>query len=157
MDDLNRKLIQELQQDGRKDYVDMAKQFGVADGTVRKRTNKLVETGVINIVAVPDLNKLGFMFTAIVGLQVRIPKMKEVAYKLAQNPHVCFLSFVTGRFDLIAIIVCRSSDDYAKVWENDISTIPGVLRTEASVTLNIIKGSGSLLDTIGLVHNLDTS
>lgn len=157
IDDLNFELIRELQQDGRKDYVELAKQLGVSDGTMRKRTKRLVDKGVIKIVAVPNLSELGYSFISFVGLQVTMPKMREVADHLAQNPHVCFLSFVTGRFDLVAIIACRSSDEYAIVWENDISTIPGVMRTEASVALNIIKGSGSLLDTVALVNSLDTS
>jgi Lrp/AsnC family transcriptional regulator for asnA, asnC and gidA len=157
IDKLNNKLIQELQQDGRKDYVDLAKQFGVADGTVRKRIRNLSEKGIIKIVAVPNLSELGYKFISIVGLQVAMPKMREIANHLAKNPHVSFLSFTTGRFDLLAIIACRDSEEYASVWEKDISTVSGIVRTEASVTLNIIKGSGSLLDTVALIQDLDSS
>jgi len=156
-DELDRKLILELQKDGRKGYVDLASELGVVEGTVRKRVKHLVDRDIIKIVAVPNLRELGYGFVSIMGLQVSVADLRRVATNLAQNQHVCFLAFVTGRFDLIAFIVTRTSEEYSRFWEKELSTIPGVLRTEAFVNLDIIKGSVSLLDTIELVRNLDIS
>lgn len=155
LDEFDRRLIQELQKDGRKGYVDLASELGVVEGTVRKRIKHLLEKDIIRVVAVPNLRKLGYGFVSIMGLQVSVPELRRVATNLAQNPHVCFLAFVTGRFDLIAIIVSRSPDDYSHFWETELSTIPGILRTEGLVNLDIIKGSAGLLDTTDLVSNLD--
>jgi len=154
-DELDRKLVLELQKDGKKGYVDLASGLGVVEGTVRKRVKHLLGRNIIKIVAVPNLRKLGYGFVGILGLQVSVADLRGVATKLAQNQHVCFLSFVTGRFDLIAIIVTRSPEEYSHFWESELATIPGVLRTEGFVNLDIIKGSASLLDTIELVRNFD--
>ena len=154
-DELDRKLVLELQKDGKKGYVDLASGLGVVEGTVRKRVKHLLDRNIIEIVAVPNLRKLGYGFVSILGLQVSVADMRRVATKLAQNQHVCFLAFVTGGFDLIAIVVTRSPEEYSHFWESELATIPGVLRTEAFVNLDIIKGSASLLDTIELVRNFD--
>ncbi len=157
VDELDRKLILELQKDGRKGYVDLASGLGVVEGTVRKRIKHLLGRNIIKVVAVPNLRELGYGFVTIMGLQVSVADLRRVATNLAQNPHVCFLAFVTGRFDLIAIIATRSPEEYSHFWESELSTIPGVLRTEGFVNLDIIKGSAGLLDTIELVRNLKFS
>lgn len=157
IDALDQKLILELQEDGRKGYVDLASELGVVEGTVRKRVKHLLDRDIIRIVAVPNLRKLGYGFVSIMGLQVSVADLRRVATNLARNQHVCFLAFVSGRFDLIAIIVTRSQEEYSRFWESELSTIPGILRTEGLVNLDIIKGSACLLDTIGLVRNLDIS
>ena len=156
-DELDRKLILELQKDGKKGYVDLASGLGVVEGTVRKRVKHLLDKNIIKVVAVPNLRKLGYGFVSITAVQVSVADMRKVATKLAQNQHVCFLAFVTGRFDLIAIVVTRSPEEYSHFWESELATIPGVLRSEAFVNLDIIKGSVSLLDTIELVRNFDIS
>jgi len=156
-DELDRKLIQELQKDGRKGYVDLASELGVVEGTVRRRVKRLVDRDIIKIVAVPNVRKLGYGFVCIMALQVSITDLRRVATNLAQNEHVCFLAFVTGRFDLMAIIVARSPEEYSHFLESELYAIPGVLRTEAFVNLDVIKGSASLPDTTQLVRNFGIS
>ena len=72
VDDLDRKLIEELQENGRKAYIDLARKLGVVEGTVRKRIKHLLAKDVIKIVAVPNVRKLGYGFISIMGLQVRM-------------------------------------------------------------------------------------
>ncbi|MBA7704952.1 hypothetical protein ES703_113775 [subsurface metagenome] len=70
---------------------------------------------------------------------------------------MCFLAFVTGRFDLMAIIAARSPEEYSHFLESELYAIPGILRTEGFVNLDVIKGSASLPDTTQLVRNFDIS
>ena len=157
VDDLDRKLIQELQKNGRQSFVDLARRLGVVEGTVRKRIKHLLDRGITKIVAVPNVRELGYGFTSIMGLQVRMEDLRKVAENLAQNQHVCYLAFVTGRYDLMAIVVTQSPEELSRFIENEISAIPSILRTETFVNLDIIKGAAGLLDTIQLVRNLDVS
>lgn len=156
-DELDRKLIQELQENGRKSYVDLASNLGVVEGTVRRRVKHLVDRDIIKIVAVPNVRRLGYGFVCIMALQVSITDLRRVAENLAQNEHVCFLAFVTGRYDLMAIIVARSPEEYSHFLQSELYHIPGVVRTEAFVSLDVIKGSASLLDTTQLIRKLDIS
>jgi len=157
VDDLDLKLIQELQRDGKQTYVDLAGSLGVVEGTIRKRLKHLLDKDIVKIVAVPDARKLGYGFISIVGLQVRMMDLRKVADDLAQNQHVCYLAFVTGRYDLMAIIMTRSPAELSQFIEREISAIPSILRTETFVNLDIIKGAGGLLDTTKLISNLGIS
>lgn len=154
IDDLDRKLIEELQVNGRETYMDLAKKLGVVEGTVRKRVKHLLAEDIIKIVAVPSVRKLGYGFIGIMGLQVRMGDLRKVAEKLAKSKHVCYLAFVAGRFDLVAIILSQSAEELSQFVEKEISAIPSILRTETSINLDIIKGEPGLLDTIQLVRSL---
>lgn len=155
IDELDRKLIQELQKSGRQSYVDLARMLGVVEGTVRKRVKDLQDRKIIKIVAVPNPRELGYNFISIMGLQVRMADLRKVADDLAQKPNVCYLAFVTGRYDLMAIIMTRSSEELSHFIETEISAIPSILRTETFVNLDIIKGGAPWLDTTQLISNLD--
>jgi len=155
MDNLDRNIIEELQKNGREAYIDLARKLGVVEGTTRKRIKHLLAKDIIKIVAVPNVRKLGYGFIGIMGLQVRMEELRKVADSLANNQHVCYLAFVAGRYDLMAIILTRSPEELSHFVEREISAIPSILRTETFINLDIIKGAPALLDAIQLVHNLE--
>jgi Lrp/AsnC family transcriptional regulator for asnA, asnC and gidA len=157
IDSLDQKLILHLQENGRHTYMDLAKMLDVTEGTIRNRLKRLVGEGIIQITAVPELGKLGYNFMGIVGMQVRLAELRTVADQLVESPNVCYLANVTGRYDVIAIILTRSAAEFADFMENVISAIPSILRTETFVTLNIYKGHAKGLDTTQLISNLDIS
>ena len=157
LDKLDQKIILDLQENGRLSYMELAKMLGVTEGTIRNRLKKLVDRGIIRVSAIPEIDKLGYNFMGIVGMQVRLADLRKVAEQLAQNANVCYLVNVTGRYELIAIVVTKSSREFAYLMENVVSAIPSILRTETFVTLNIYKGHGNGLDTTQLISNLDIS
>ena len=108
IDNIDKKILAELQRNGRKSYTDIAKTLGVVEGTVRKRVARLTEQEIIKIVAAPNLPKLSYNMISIVGIQVRMEDMRNVAENIARNRHVCYLAFVTGQYDLMAIVMTRS-------------------------------------------------
>jgi len=157
VDALDREIIQELQKHGRVSYTDLSKKLGVVEGTIRKRVKRLQEKGFIKIAAVPDLRKLGYGFICIMGLQVRMEDLPAVAKQLNSMKNICYLTFVTGSYDLMAIVVTRSPEELSHFIQSEISEIPSILRTETFVNLDTIKGAGCLIDTTQLIESLDTS
>jgi len=155
IDEIDREIILELQKSGRKSYMELAKQLHVSETTVRNRVKHLVDQNVITINAIPDLKALGYGFVGIIGLQVRLSDLRGVADRLAKHPNVCYVANVTGRFDLITIVVTKSSEEFADFMENVISDIPSVLRTETFVNLHVYKGQVVGLETGQLVNILD--
>ena len=155
IDKLDHKLILELQNNGRCAMMDLARVLNVAEGTVRNRLKKLVDGGMIKITAVPDLDKFGYDFMGIVGLQVPLSKLRSVAEELSKNSNVCFLANVTGRYDFLAILLTRSSREFADIMEKTVAIIPNVIRTETFVTLNIYKGHKNWFDIMNIIDNLD--
>lgn len=157
IDKLDQKLIMDLKKDGRRTYMDLAKMLGVTEGTVRNRLRRLVNQGIIKITAITELEKLGYSFMGIVGMQIHLADLRTVANQLAKSPNICYLVNVTGRYDIIAIILTRTSGEFADFMENVVSAIPGILRTETFVNLNVYKGHGNGMDTTQLLGNLDVS
>lgn len=155
IDRLDLRLVKELRKNGRQSYVDLAKMLGVVEGTVRRRVKKLLDKNVIKIVAVPNPRELGYNFVGIMGLQVRMVDLRELADKLIVKPNVCYLAFVTGRYDLVAIVLTHSPQELSQFIEKELSVIPGILRTETFVNLDIIKGTWPELDISQLIDNLE--
>lgn len=156
IDKLDRKLIEELLEDGRKNYTELARQLGVTEGTVRKRVKNLVDKNIIKIVAVANMSELGYKLVSIIGIQVKMTDLRKVANALAKKANVCHLAFVAGRYDVMALVVARSHKELSDFIEKEISTIPSVLRTETFVNLDVIKGTWSGTDTARLISDLDS-
>jgi Lrp/AsnC family transcriptional regulator for asnA, asnC and gidA len=150
----DQELIEQLQQDGRLSYIALAKLLHISERTVRNRLKNLLESGIINITAMPNLDKLGYGFIGIVGLQVHLADLKKIGRELAKHPNVCYLANVTGAYEFIAIIVARSTREFAAFMEEHVSSIPNVTKTETFVTLNIYKGKPGILDTSQLVSTV---
>jgi len=152
VDDLDLNIIQILEKDGRKNYTDIAKQLGVVEGTVRKRVKNLLDDKVIRISATPNPRELGFNVIAVMGLQVQMSALRHVAQILESKANVQWLAFVTGRYDLIAIVVEKSTEDLSSFIEKEISAIPSITRTETFVNLDIVKGL--LANTVPLIETI---
>ena len=89
------------------------------------------------------------------ALDVKIGDVRKVTERLAEKPDVCYLSVVTGRYDLVAMVAARSTQELSDFIENEIATMPSVLKTETFVSLDIAKAGASLLDTTQIIRNLD--
>jgi Lrp/AsnC family transcriptional regulator, regulator for asnA, asnC and gidA len=85
LDDVDKRLIEALQRDGRRPSTQLAQEVGQAEAAVRQRVRRLVESGVTQIVAVTDPMMLGFRRMAMVGVRVD-GDVRSVADRLATCP-----------------------------------------------------------------------
>ena len=157
IDEIDRKLIRELQKDGRKSCTELGKALGVVEGTVRRRIKKLLENNLIRIVAVPNLKALGYTFLSIVGIQVETGDLSSVAEDLCQRSCVCRIAFVIGRYDLLAIFITRSAEEFSQFMRYEVPHIPGIVKAETFATIEYIKGGWLMPDTTQLIEELDVS
>jgi len=157
VDELDCQIIRELQKNGRQTYAELAEKVAVVEGTARKRVKSLLKRDIMRIAALPNLRKLGYPFVTVMGLQVRMTDLLEVADKLSQDYHICYLAFVSGRYDLIAMVITRTPEEFVKFIQTNISTVPSIERTETFVNLHIVKGEAGLPDIAQLLGNLDIS
>ncbi len=154
LDKLDQKLIFELQRNGRQSFVELANLLQVSEITIRRRVKRLTDSGTIRITTIPDLEALCYTFTCMVGIQVRMVDFDSTVEQITSHANVCYLSKVTGRYDLIAIVVAKSSREFADFLQNLTSNIPGISRTETFVNIDIYKGQAVAPDTSHLVSNL---
>src|SRR5881398_4120649 len=82
LDDVSKAIIEQLQQDGRRSYAAIGKVVGLSEAAVRQRVQRLIDSGVMQIVAVTDPMELGFARQAMIGLTVEGP-LEPVADALA--------------------------------------------------------------------------
>lgn len=147
VDELDLQLIQALKKDSRASYVDLAKSLSVGRETVKKRIQELDKSGLLKISTNFNIEALGYSFMCIVGMQVDISELTSISTALSKNQNIIFLACVTGRYDLIAIVISQSVNELKDIIERDISSVQGILRTETFINLDIIKGSLLEFDT----------
>ena len=139
MDELDRKVIGILQQDGRASNAKIARQLGVSEGTIRRRLKRLIEDEAIQVLALPEPSKLGYNTEAIVALQVDPGKIEDVADALAKAPEALNVSVTTGAFDLFAWVALPSPEDLHSFLLGTVGNITGVRRSETFVTMSVKK------------------
>ncbi|MBI4337132.1 MAG: Lrp/AsnC family transcriptional regulator [Chloroflexi bacterium] len=139
MDELDRKIIGILQENGRASNARIAREVGVSEGTVRRRLKRLVQDGIIKVIAMPDPARLGYATEAIVGVQVDPDKIDTVANALSSLKECQWVSVTTGAFDVFAWAILPSPEHLGNFLKNTVGTIPGVRRTETFVNLSVRK------------------
>lgn len=112
LNNIDNKIVHLLLQGARQSSEMLAKQLDISSATIRRRINKLAETGVINIVAVVDHNKVGLSFITVIALDVAHDKLDSVARFLATQNQVIWCSTTTGRFDILALAAFTSAEDF---------------------------------------------
>lgn len=137
---LEEKIIQLLQKDGRQSSESLARQLGVSPSTALRRVRDLIKSGVLRIVAVVDLGKVGFPMVVVVGIDVTQGKVTEVTEALARKTAVKFASTAAGRFDVLAFMRFRSNEEFYNFMEKDLGLMEGVKDTETFVCLDVRKG-----------------
>ena len=138
LDDVSKRIINCLQRDGRMSYAGLAKVVGLSEAAVRQRVQRLLDTGVMQIVAVTDPLTLGFARQVMIGLKVE-GDMRSVASSLATIPEVDYVVICAGAYDLLAELVCTDDDHLLALLNDKIRSIPGVTGTETFVYLKLAK------------------
>jgi Lrp/AsnC family transcriptional regulator, regulator for asnA, asnC and gidA len=138
LDATNKAIIEQLQADGRQAYATIAKTVGLSEAAVRQRVNRLLESGVMQVVAVTDPLTLGFKRQAMVGIRTA-GDLRSVAEQLAALPEVDYVVLTAGSFDILIELVCSDDDHLLRVLNEQIRTLPGVRETETFVYLKLAK------------------
>ncbi len=138
LDDVAKGIIEQLQADGRRSYADIGKAVGLSEAAVRARVQKLTDLGIVQIVAVTDPLQLGFHRQVMVGIQVD-GDPRKVADALEKIDQVDYLVLTTGRFDILAEMVCHDDAELTDLLYGQIRTIPGVVSTETFTYLALRK------------------
>ena len=138
LDDVSKAIIEQLQQDGRRSYAAIGKVVGLSEAAVRQRVQRLIDGGVMQVVAVTDPLELGFARQAMVGVRVQGP-LEPVADALTALDEVDYVVITAGSFDLLVEVVCESDDHLLDLISTRIRTVDGVVATETFMYLSLRK------------------
>ena len=138
LDDVSKAIIEQLQQDGRRSYAAIGKVVGLSEAAVRQRVQRLIDGGVMQVVAVTDPLELGFARQAMVGIRVT-GALEPVADALAALPEVDYVVITAGCYDLLAEVVAESDDHLLALISGKIREIDNVVATETFMYLKLQK------------------
>jgi Lrp/AsnC family transcriptional regulator for asnA, asnC and gidA len=139
LDNLDRAIISQLQEDGRRPFRAIARSLDIGEGTVRFRVTRLQENGILRILALADPYALGYAVQASVLVRVRPAFQAQVAETLTAWPEVMYLSSCAGSADLYMHIVCRDHDDLWRLLGERLGAVEGVEGTDTYMELHVHK------------------
>jgi Lrp/AsnC family transcriptional regulator for asnA, asnC and gidA len=147
LDNIDYRLIQDLQNNGRRSNTELARRLGISEATVRRRVRKLEAEGVIRIVAMLDHHKIGYGVKAIIMLEVSLSKIEEVVTQLAENHNVHYIVQCTGGYNLLFWVFCHSTEELAKFVSTRLARMDGVKGSRIAIEVQLFKRTTDLLPT----------
>lgn len=139
IDELDLKILRELQENARKSFRDVAEELEVAEGTVYNRVNKLQEKGIIKgYKADIDFSQLGYDIKVLIGMVVQGKHLVEVEQKIAQEKNISAVYDVTGEYDAMVVASFKSREELNKLVKKILGT-KYVKRTYTMLVLNVRK------------------
>ncbi|MFC9514960.1 Lrp/AsnC family transcriptional regulator [Nocardiaceae bacterium NPDC056970] len=141
LDDIDRGILRLLQGDGRMPYRQIARELGVSEGTVRIRTGRMQESGVLNIVAIADPFRLGYRVLAFLLVRVEPGHHDHVVTEFTAWEEATYVSTCIGHADVYVQLVCRDNDHLNDLLHKRIPEIGGVREFETFMELKMHKVS----------------
>jgi len=137
IDNLDKKILTNLMDDGRQSYTEIGKKLFCSSGTIHVRMKKMEKEGVVEKQQLKvNYKKLGYDITAFLGIYLTNSSMYEkVADDLKKVKEMVGLHYPTGTYSMFAKIICKDTDHLMDVLHKKIQTIDGIQRTETLISL----------------------
>jgi Lrp/AsnC family transcriptional regulator, regulator for asnA, asnC and gidA len=137
-DEVSKAIIEQLQADGRRPYSTIGKAVGLSEAAVRQRVQKLIDGGVMQIVAVTDPMQVGFARQAMVAISAS-GDIEAIAEALAKIDEVDYIVVTAGSVDLLVEVVVEDDEHLLRLVNHQIRAIDGITRTESFLYLKLVK------------------
>jgi len=139
IDSIDLKIIQHLQQDGRKSYAQIAEELQLSPSSIQQRANRLIKEGILIVKGIVHPADLQDVIMAMVAIKADGSKMHEVAQALSHLPEVRWVVICAGQYDILLELVCESTEHLLDILSHKISPIEGVRETVTFPYLEITK------------------
>ena len=136
IDNLDRRIIESLQANGRESFRSIAARLEVSEATVRARYARLCADDILQVVGVTNPLGLGFD-QAMVGVKTSGPP-EAVADEIAMWPEADYVVVTAGQFDVLVELVCTDRSDLLDL-TNRMRALEGVVSTETFLYLEMCK------------------
>lgn len=138
LDDISKRIVELLQEDGRRPYAEIAREVGLSEAAARQRVQRMTEAGIIQIVAVTDPMQLGFHRMSMIGIRVS-GDPREIAAELTKIPELAYVVVTLGTFDILVEAVCENDEHLIDLIATRIRTIPGITHSESMLYAGLYK------------------
>ncbi len=142
IDETDKKILTTLIQKPFIPQKELAKEVGVTTPTIYNRTLKLKKDGIfLGYTPMIAYDKLGYDVTAIINIQIKDGKVKEAAAKFINDPNVCSVYDISGRYDFLVIAKFHNVKELDN-WDNKILQETELIeRLNTSIAFNTPKES----------------
>jgi Lrp/AsnC family transcriptional regulator for asnA, asnC and gidA len=139
LDRLDQRIVARLQADGRSSYREMARSFGVSEATIRWRVRRLLDSGLLTIVAIANPFQIGYKVVASIFMRITPGLLQHVIDEVVEWPEVLWAASCTGRADLYIHVACREHEDLWELLGARIPALGGIIETETLIELKVHK------------------
>jgi len=130
LDELDLRMMAELQEDGRRSFRQISHDLDVAPGTVRMRVLQLIQDGVFRVIGVPDPWRMGYKFHATVGLKLKPGNAEKVADLLAEREEIGWVGLTSNTFDVMFEVALPDSRAFGEYREHFLASLPGCVAVD---------------------------
>src|ERR1700756_3039652 len=139
LDPLDIAIVRELERDGRASFRDVARELDISERAVSGRFTQLVDDGVLRVIAVGNPLNLGFEAMTWLGITLRGGADHDlVCSELAAVPAIDYVVVPSGRYDLMAELVCRDRAELLRVLTHEVGAIANIAHVESFLYLRLL-------------------
>jgi DNA-binding Lrp family transcriptional regulator len=145
LEDLDHAMIELLRENARMPMVEIARRLGVSRPTAARRLDRLLQEGVLHLLAETDIYATGKDLLVVLEMHVAGRPVTEVAGELAALPETISVNTVAGQHDIHALIAADSHEALSQLHTEEIPAIPGVGERSAGICLEVVKFESNLV------------
>lgn len=139
LDQIDKRIVELLQHDGRMSNTEIARRVGVGEATVRRRIERLQRDGTVTIAAFLNPFHFGYAGVAIIGLRVDLGRTTAIAESLAAHDEVRYIALATGAYDLVLEVAFPDPLSLRTFLTERLGAVDGIRAVETSLTPAILK------------------
>jgi Lrp/AsnC family transcriptional regulator, regulator for asnA, asnC and gidA len=141
LDEIDKALIRELQQDARVANMALGKKVGLTEGAVRRRIDNMIKSGTLRIVGVGDPERMGLKTHAVIGMRVEVSRIEALLEEFGRMREFSYVYQTTGQFDIMAVAFFNSNDQLREFLTRTLGQISGVIETHTFLIMKTAKRS----------------
>jgi DNA-binding Lrp family transcriptional regulator len=152
MDDIDTKILEQLNENARKSYREIARKLDVSLTTVANRIKKMEGDHIIErYIPLINQEKVGYDLTAVINVKISHGKLLEIQQRISKDVHVSDVYDITGEWDSLIIAHFKDRRDLNSFIKGVLS-IDNVEKTNTQIVLNIVKNEKRVMN----YHSLTT-
>lgn len=146
IDVLDRAIIKQLQEDGRRTVAEIARRLNVSGTTIQRRIERLTAEGIISIIAIIQASLVGLPVHVIFTITAQLNQVADIEAALAAEDEVIWVAWTTGASDLVAEAFFESNEHLRQFIQTRLASIPGIIRVANTTVLSLAKTAHKLHD-----------
>ena len=139
IDEVDRKILAHLADDGRRSNREIAQALGLGEGTVRGRIKRMQENDIIKIQALTSFAGPEPPVMAYIGVRADLAKVESIASSISKMNVVRFVATMMGRYDILVITLVKDGGELIRLVNEEIMTLPGVKHADTTLAVKGIK------------------